>query len=227
MDNASEFAQIAMELAEQPDVEETVAGITAFARRALACQYAGIHLVQGRRIVTAAATDPIIEKADQLQNEVGEGPCLSAIWNQGIYVIHDTSTDERWPRFAPLAAEMGLHSILSVRLHAAGDEMGALNLYAHDVREFSADDVAEATIFGQHASVALAAARREENLAAAIDARHLIGQAQGILMERFDLSADQAFSVLRRYSQAHNVKLRLVAQRLIETRRLPAERRHP
>ena len=76
-------------------------------------------------------------------------------------------------------------------------------------------------IFGQHASVALATARREAGLRQAIDARHLIGQAQGILMERFDLTADQSFAVLRRYSQENNVKLRSVAAEIIETRKLP------
>jgi GAF domain-containing protein len=221
MDYASDIAKIAMELNQQDDVEDTVAGIVRFAREALDCNHAGVHLKRGKSIETAASTDPVINKADQLQNDLGEGPCLSAIWTQDIYVVHDTATDDRWPRFAPLAAEMGLHSILSVRLQAAGETLGALNLYAHGVRDFTADDIAEATIFGRHASVALLSARREENLEAAIDARHLIGQAQGILMERFGLDADQAFGVLRRYSQSNNVKLRVVAERIVETRRLP------
>jgi GAF domain-containing protein len=221
MDYASEIAKVAKELSEQQDVEDTVESIVRFAREALDCNHAGIHLKRGGRVVTGASTDPVIDKADELQNELGEGPCLDAIWNRDVYVVHDTATDERWPRFAPRAAELGLHSILSVRLQASGETLGALNLYAHGVRDFSAEDVAQATIFGQHASVALVAARREENLVAAIDARHLIGQAQGILMERFGLNADQAFGVLRRYSQSNNVKLRLVAERIVETRRLP------
>lgn len=221
MDSASEFARISMDLMQRPDVDETVAAVAEFAQQTLDATYAGIHLVRGRHVVTAAATDPLIEKADQLQNDLGEGPCLSALWERDVYLIHDTATDERWPRFAPLAAEMGLHSMLSVRLSAGEQTLGALNLYSHEVRDFTDEDIALASIFGQHASVALAAARREENLKAAVDARHLIGQAQGILMERFGLRADQAFAVLRRYSQDNNVKLRTVAERLIESRRLP------
>ncbi len=77
-------------------------------------------------------------------------------------------------------------------------------------------------IFGGHASVALATARNEDSLRQAIDARHVIGQAQGILMERFDLNADQAFSVLRRYSQDKNLKLRAVAEEMIASRVLPS-----
>ena len=136
--------------------------------------------------------------------------------------MHDTATDERWPRFSPLAAELGLHSMLSVRLFDSEQTLGALNLYSTSVRDFEEDDVAMAHIFGQHASVALATARREAGLRQAIDARHLIGQAQGILMERFDLTADQSFAVLRRYSQENNVKLRSVAAEIIETRQLPS-----
>jgi AmiR/NasT family two-component response regulator len=79
-----------------------------------------------------------------------------------------------------------------------------------------------AHVFAQHASVALATAKREEGLRVAIDTRHLIGQAQGILMERFGLTADKAFSVLRRYSQDHNVKLRDLAEELVNTRELPS-----
>lgn len=144
------------------------------------------------------------------------------MWSHNTFLVHDTATDERWPRFGPLAAELGLHSLLSVRLSTAEETLGALDLYSTSIRVFEEDDIALAHIFGQHASVAFANARREEGLRQGIDARHAIGQAQGILMERSDLTADQAFSVLRRYSQENNVKLRKVAADIIETRRLPA-----
>ncbi len=220
---AAEFAQMAVDLRDQPDVDETLASIASYARESLGTDHAGIHVVENRQILTAAATDPVIEHADKLQTELGEGPCLQAVWEQNTFLVHDTATDERWPRFGPLAAELGLHSMLSVRLFTAEQTLGALNLYSTAVRDFGRDDVAMAHIFGQHASVAFATARREEGLRQAIDARHLIGQAQGILMERFDLTADQSFAVLRRYSQENNVKLRSVAAEIIETRRLPGQ----
>ena len=118
-------------------------------------------------------------------------------------------------------AELGLRSVLSIRLHTSGSTIGALNLYAGRPEAFDDDDDAVAHILARHASIALANARQESSLWQAIDARKLIGQAQGMLMERFDLDADQAFAVLRRYSQDNNIKLRVVAQRLVETRRLP------
>ena len=222
MDQATELARISMELLEQPDVDDTVLGIATYAKEVLDCNHAGIHLLTRRRIETAAATDSVIEKADALQNELGEGPCLEVLrTKEDYYVVHDTATDPRWPQFAPLAADMGLHSILAVRLFTGQQTHGALNLYAHQVRNFDRDDTALALLFGQHASLALATARREEGLKVAVDARHLIGQAQGLLMERYGLNADQAFAVLRRYSQDNNIKLKDVAQSLIATRELP------
>jgi len=177
--------------------------------------------VHNREIETAAATDPIIEAADRLQTELGEGPCLQAIWDEETFVVGDTACDPRWPLFGPKVAALGLRSILSVRLHSGDQTLGAINFYCTDVRVFDRDDIAVAQIFAQHASVALATVKREEGLRIAIDSRHLIGQAQGILMERFSLSADKAFAVLRRYSQDNNIKLRALAEEVVRTRELP------
>ena len=224
MQSAGDFADIALALRDQPDVGDTIDAVIDFACADLGCDYAGIHIVRNREIETAAATDPVIRRADALQAELGEGPCYDAIRSgHSLFVVDDTAVDPRWPRFGPQAAGMGLRSILSLQLKAAGQNVGALNLYSTRVRRFSDDEVAMARVFSQHASVALATARREEGLREAIDARNLIGQAQGILMERFDLSADQAFAVLRRYSQDRNIKLRRVAEQIVSTRQLPGE----
>ncbi len=224
MNDASDFAEMALALAAEPDVDETLATICEYAKTGLPCDHAGIHIVRNREIETGASTDPIVEHADKLQMEYDEGPCLDSVWEHNTFVVHDTATDERWPTFGPMAAKMGLRSILSIRLFDHQQTLGALNLYSSDVREFSPDDVALGHIFGQHASVAFAMARKEQGLRQAIDARHLIGQAQGILMERFGLSDNQAFSVLRRYSQDNNVKLRAVAEHIISTRQLPGQK---
>ena len=111
--------------------------------------------------------------------------------------------------------------MLSVRMYTDDETMGTLNAYSLKPDAFDVDDQAVAHILARHAAVALGNARKIENLWLAVDARKRIGQAQGILMERFDLTADQAFAVLLRYSQDNNVKLRVVADRLVETRELP------
>lgn len=221
MDVAGEFSEMAMAWLAEPDVDHTLDGIVLFAKESLAGDHAGIHIVRKQTIETAAATDPVVLHASKLQEELGEGPCLQAVWSRDTFVVDDVATDERWPVYGPRAAELGMHSILSVRLHTSAETLGALNVYSRAVREFSDDDVAYAQIFGQHASVALAIAKREDGLRRAVDSRTAIGQAQGILMERFALTADQAFAVLRRYSQTYNIKLRSVADRLIETGELP------
>jgi len=219
--DSAEFAEMARSLQDEPDLAETLDTLIDYARECLSCDQAGIHLVRNREVETAAATDPVVRAADRLQTELGEGPCLQAFWSEEIFVVGDTATDPRWPAFGARAAELGLRSILSVRLHSGGQTLGAINFYCGQIREFDRDDVATAQIFAQHASVALATAKREEGLRLAIDARHLIGQAQGILMERFGLSADKAFAVLRRYSQDKNVKLRDLADEIVRTRQLP------
>jgi GAF domain-containing protein len=138
-------------------------------------------------------------------------------------LIRDTLTDTRWPQWAAKVAGLGVRSVLDVPLATRRDSrtVGVLGLYNDRADAFSADDEAVAHILARHASVALATARHEENMAQAVDARKLVGQAMGILMERFDLDADRAFAVLRRYSQDNNKKLRDVALELIQTRRLP------
>jgi GAF domain-containing protein len=219
--DSAEFAEMARSLQDEPDLADTLDTLIDYARDCLSCDNAGIHLVRNREIETAAATDEIIRQADKLQTELGEGPCLQAIWDDETFVVNDTAADSRWPTFGPRAAELGLHSILSVRLRSGEHTIGAINFYCSNVREFDRDDVAMAQIFAQHASIALANAKREEGLRVAIDSRHLIGQAQGILMERFGLTADKAFAVLRRYSQDKNIKLRDLAEEIVSTRQLP------
>jgi GAF domain-containing protein len=220
---AAAFADMARLMHQEPDVEQTVDRVAELAKQSLACDCAGVMLVHGgKQVETAATTDALVEKADKLQMECRQGPCLEAIWDHGTFVIDDTTTERRWPEWCRQVAGLGVRSVLSLRLFTHNNTLGALNLYSVEPGRFDEDDVAVAAIFAGHASVALAAARNESSLRQAIDARHLIGQAQGILMERFNLDADQAFSILRRYSQDKNVKLRTVAEEMVSSRRLPA-----
>jgi GAF domain-containing protein len=136
-------------------------------------------------------------------------------------LVRDTIDDQRWPRWSPQVAELGLRSVLTVRLFTARSTLGALNLYAGRPGKFTTVDETTARLLARHASIAVATVREASTLAQAVEARMLIGRAQGLLMERFAIDADQAFAVLRRYSQDNNVKLRDVADELVTTRRLP------
>jgi GAF domain-containing protein len=213
---------MALTLHGEPSIDETVERVLEYALRAVGCDCAGVIFVHGGgRVETAAATHEVVAALDQLQVDCGEGPDLDAVSDRYSVVVSDTRRETRWPTWARRAADLGIRSMLSTRLYTSEATIGALNLYAESADAFDVDDRAVAHVLARHAAVALASARESRDLWRAIDARKLIGQAQGILMERYDLDADRAFAVLVRYSQHHNVKLREVAQRLVDTRRLP------
>ena len=219
IESASAFAAIAMELHSEQSSEQTIARITEYARDALQCDDAGIMMSMGAEgIVTKSATSERVTYSDAVQQEKREGPCFAALVTQQLFEVTDTLTETRWPVWADAVSKRGIRSGLGIPLHARERMIGALNLYSSQPDFFGPEEVAVAHIFGRHASIALSAATQQEGLTAAADARNVIGQAQGILMERHGLDPDTAFAVLRRYSQDNNVKLRLVAQRVIEDR---------
>lgn len=219
-----EFAQMALEL-HDASVPETVERITEHALKAIGCQYAGVVFVQrGGEVSAAATTDPLVTEMEKLQADLGEGPDVEVFEERYGVIVSDTMTETRWPRWAKLAAEAGLRSMLGVRLYTSSTTVGTLNLYDPEPNKFDVSDQQVAHVLARHAAVALTSARQMENLWQAIDSRKRIGQAQGMLMERYQLTEDQAFSVLLRYSQDKNLKLRAVAEMLVTTRDLPDRR---
>jgi GAF domain-containing protein len=214
---ASVFAEIALVLQDVSSHEQTLEQVTKLAQETLACDFASITLRHGGgRLETVAATHPDVEKADAMQYEFGEGPCYEAVKEEGNFLSQNVAQDERWPRWGPEAAKLGLNSLLGLRLQTHRETFGALNLYHRQPHAYDADDIVLAGIFATHASVALAASSNNANLRQAIDTRHVIGQAQGILMERYGLDDVRAFAVLRRLSQDGNIKLRKVAQQIVD-----------
>jgi GAF domain-containing protein len=214
---------MALDLHEEPTAERTVDRIAQYARAGMRCDDAGILLVHSRRrIETAAATSERAEQAHTLQTELDEGPCLDAVTaDESFYVIGDTETDERWPRWSRIVADLGVRSVLCLRLETHARRYGSLNLYGSQPQMFGGDDLAVASIFARHASIALATSQETDGLQRAMDARKVIGIAMGILMERYAIDADRAFTVLQRYSQTNNIKLRQVAQQVADRRALP------
>jgi GAF domain-containing protein len=220
--HAEEFAEMALSLHEVESFQDTVDRVLEVAVKALNCNYAGVIVIHERsRAETVAATHPVVADLDAIQIECGEGPDLEVIADRHGVLVPDATRDERWPTWAQRVAETGVRSMLGTRLYTSTTVIGSLNFYDTEPDKFGAEDVDVAHLLARHAAVAMERARDTEHLWKAIDARNLIGQAQGLLMERFGVEADQAFAVLRRYSQDHNLKLHLVAQRLIETRSLP------
>ncbi len=222
------FAERTRQIASQRSPDEAIKGIIQLALDSVDCDYASVTLVHGDgSLETVASSHPVVDQADALQYELHEGPCLTAATTNGVFVIPETATDLRWPHWGPRAAKLGLHSILSVHLFTDRQVLGALNLYARHAYQYSDDDIEAARVVAAHASVGLARSRSEQNLWRAVDSRHVIGQAQGVLIERFGVTAEQAFAVLKRYSQQHNLKLHDVAVTLLTTGELPGDGSEP
>jgi hypothetical protein len=222
------FSALAVALFSAGTVDGTLREIVALAEDAVeGCDAAGVLVVGNDEVLTtSAASGPLVDEIEGLQIRLQEGPCFDAATTGMTFYAEDLVDDVRWPRFGPEAVEAGVRSVLAVTLSA--DRLSALNLYARLPAAFGATDRAKAQLFATLARLALDSAEerrsddeRSENFRAALMTRELIGQAQGILMERERITADQAFDVLRRASQHLNVKLRQVAEDLIESGESP------
>jgi len=220
---ARELARLAERMQRAPDPEHTAEEVVEYACQQLGADHAGITLIIDDGLRTVAPTDTLVEQVDRLQYDLGEGPCHDSAWKGETLVAQDLADDPRWPAWAPAAVSLGIRSVLGVELvdKAHDRRLGAVNLFWDRPRVITCEEVDLAHLIARHAALALAASIDAEGLRLALDTRKRIGQAQGILMERHGLGEDQAFAVLRRYSQDNNVKLRDLAQHLVDTKELP------
>lgn len=200
------------------DLETTLLGINeATAASVPGAQFAGLTLVdEAGTISTLAATDACAVLLDDIQRKHGEGPCLSAAWTHDVLRIDDLEADVRWPLYQRSALERTpVRSILSVRLHNDSTSLAALNLYAQSAGVFDDESLEHAMVFAAHTTVAWNVMRRQQQFRNALASRDIIGQAKGVLMERFAIDAVQAFELLRRLSQESNTRLADIAERLL------------
>jgi hypothetical protein len=223
----STVSEIAVALFARGTVEQTLHRIVLLAERAVdGCEAAGVMVTREGVVTTVAATSDLVLLIDQMQIDAGEGPCVDALQQSTAFAANDLLDDRRWPRFARAAASAGVRSVLAYSLSRTHPSV--LNLYARLPAAFGATDRAQGELFATLARLALDSAEHREvedsnaaNFAAALLTREVIGQAQGILMERERITSDQAFHVLRRASQHMNIKLREVAETLVETGETP------
>ncbi|HEU5151135.1 MAG TPA: GAF and ANTAR domain-containing protein [Iamia sp.] len=186
------------------------------------CHHASISRRRGRSLVSASSSDEIGLILDGIQTGAQEGPCLDAIESGEIMASDDLEADARWPVYGPRAVEsVGVRSSMALPLHDGERTIGALNLFSEQTGTFrpDADDVtgeAIASVLAAHATPALVAAVERADLRAALESRDVIGQAKGILMARTGIDEDAAFDLLRRASQRLNIKLAVVARRLVD-----------
>ncbi|MBD5785963.1 GAF and ANTAR domain-containing protein [Cellulosimicrobium terreum] len=223
VDLADLVADAARTLADEPTLQQTLDRVVELAVTMVdGCESAGISLVTKGQIESPAVSDALVARGDALQYELGEGPCLDAVHDHALVESPDVSSDSRWQRWGPqVSGELGVRSMLCVQLYTSQTAHGALNLYSSVPDRFDHDDQQLATTFAAVAAAAISAARIEDQLQSAVQTRTLIGQAQGIVMERYSLTPARAFAVLSRVSQGANVKLVEIAREVVETRRIP------
>lgn len=189
---------------------------------------AGISLVHDRRHVTnGGASSESARRGDDLQNELGEGPCLDAVWQHEQVYSGDLANDGRWPTWGPrMAEEFGITTMLCSQLFTDGQKhLGALNIYSTRPDAFDEADQDVARSLATHVALAVSAVEQVEGLRHAIDRRTDIGKALGIVMIKYGLSDDRAFDVLRRLSNHENRRLHEVAADVVRTRGLPPGQR--
>lgn len=212
-----DVAALAARLTGADTIEQAVELVTTFAADAFGTQHAGVTLIQhnGSRFAAAGPTRPSVREADELQDELSEGPCIDAATLGRSVVSNNIGEDRRWPTWGPRASVLGLGSILSSSLRA-DKHIGALNVYGPADHEFTSDDLELGKVLAQQAAVALRFSEKVEGLTAALGTRTVIGQAQGVLIERYRVDADRAFGILRRWSQEQNIRLYTVAKSIVD-----------
>jgi GAF domain-containing protein len=218
-----EFTQMAQALAAASDEASRLdVAVDSAVSLVARCDHAGITINEKGGLFTRVSSDDLVRRANELQHELGEGPCLDVMRDQNTLVSPALAHERRWPRWAPrVHDELGVESMMSLLVYTDKQSFGALSLYAGRGHRFDADDVAVAQALAGHLAVIMTAEREIDQLGLALHNRTIIGQAQGILMERLGMKGDQAFDYLRRVSSHLNRKLVDVAGEIARTGDLP------
>jgi GAF domain-containing protein len=196
-------------------IEDTLASITAAAvelMRGVDC--ADVLLIHDGEYRSTAPTSNVAPIVDQAQIRTGEGPCLDAAGPAAMVRSDDLRLDPRWPEFARAAVAAGVLSMLSFHLYTHGPNRGALNLFGFAAYGFNDESEAIAAMLATHAAVALIVANRQHQFESALASRDLIGQAKGVIMERYNLDAVRAFELLVRMSQNSNTPIKVIAEEI-------------
>jgi GAF domain-containing protein len=178
--------------------------------------YADLMLIEDGEFRSLKPTSPLMVKLDIAQWELQEGPCLEAAAIDAVIRSPDVENDPRWPRFGAAAAEAGVRSVLSYQLYTYSKGTGALNLFSRSTGTFDQEEEAIGAMLATHAAALIISANREHQFKSALTSRDVIGQAKGIIMERFHINSARAFELLTRLSQDRNTPVRQVAQELVD-----------
>lgn len=215
-------------VAADEDFDKTMSRIAELAVQAVdGADECSISMGSAAGFETVAATGDAGNAIDDLQRATGEGPCMSSVEDHATFRIPVMETDDTWPEFSKRAAqETGIKSMLSFVLRLSDTATGAMNMLARSDDAFSDEDVDTGTLFAAQVAIALADALGHKDDAAqiaqleeGIKTRQMIGQAVGILMATQRVGADEAFETLKTASQNSHIKLRDIADKVVERAR--------
>jgi hypothetical protein len=179
-------------------------------------EHAGITIADRRGgLETRVATHPIVHQADALQYRFTQGPCVDAVHGRWQARSDDLLADTRWPQYGPLAAELGIASQMGIELFDEPGMIAGLNLYSSRTGAFDDDTVEATMLFAIQAAHTLGRVITQKQLTDAMTTRTTIGRATGVVMERFQLTADRAFELLTRMSRISDVTIEEVADQIL------------
>jgi GAF domain-containing protein len=219
-DLAVRMAELARTAAGPRSVDDVLSDVTSAVMELIpGADTAGILMVgKGGKFESLAGVTELPHQLDELQMTFNEGPCVQAALDEVIVRTDDFRTEGRWHKYSPAVVELGVLSGLSFKLYTANRTAGALNLFAFKPHAFDGEDETIGTVLAAHAAAAILASREGQELQSALSTRDRIGQAKGIIMERYDVDDVRAFEMLRKLSQDSNTRLIDIAQRVIDTR---------
>lgn len=223
---AAVFARMSGLLLSEETVSTALGLVTSLAVEAIRGTIgAGVTLLDDQgRTTTAAASDPLVKRADQVQYELNEGPCLSAWAERAVFRVQDIARAARWPRWSEAVASMGMRASLSAPLVAGGSSLGAIKVYAEQPDAFTARDEHLLTMFAAQAAILLtnvqsyqSARRLSDELKDALRSRDVIATAKGIVMQRERTDEETAFAMLASAAQREHKKLHDLARALVQS----------
>src|ERR1700756_5201705 len=227
-DPATVFAALAEIIYQGSDAAEMYAAICVAATMIVrGCDHASLLVRENDRYITVGASDRLAHQIDELERRAGDGPCIDAIEEETPQIDTNLTTPSLWPQLASvLVEETPVRGAMGFRLLVNKRKGAALNLFSNTPNMFDAESAGGAAVLASFASVAINAVAKGEDAASlrrGLLSNREIGKAVGMLMMLHELTENEAFDLLRRPSQALNIKLADVARAIIENRgRLPS-----
>lgn len=221
-DVARALTQAARSMAVRGNPDDTLDAVVAAARTAVPGfeEVSATVVAEDGAVTTMAATSDLVRDLDALQYRLDEGPCLTAVRDRQPVLAQrldqHLDQEERWPSYVPQAVQAGIRAQMAVPLAADEQVLGSLNFFSTVRDTIHPEAFHRASLFATHAALALGHARRLEAVHASAQTHRLIGQAIGMLVERFEIDDERAFYYLVRVASAGGLEVRQVAREVAD-----------